>query len=35
MEILLSEKFSEDVIGELRDVLFGILYPTYDKREDV
>jgi hypothetical protein len=35
MEVLLSGKLSEDVIEELRDVLFGILYPTYDEREDV
>jgi hypothetical protein len=35
MKALLSGKLNDNVIEELRDVLFGILYPTYDKREDV
>jgi hypothetical protein len=34
LKVLLAGKLKEDVIEELRNVLFGILYPTYDRRKD-
>jgi hypothetical protein len=34
MKTLFSGKLTMDLLEELSDVLFGILYPTFDKRED-
>ena len=34
MQALLSASLTEDLIEELTEILFGTLYPTYDKRKD-